>query len=459
MDSQPPSDSHGSIEDLKQSVCAFLDSLVAQKAEDANRDFNHVYDRARELVQRKLMMAGTKNETRDLLGEIVFSRLRRGMRGFLSSQDSKSELRCAEWVMGSMLSIGTLAEFSAAVDRAILEMSAPREYSFAGMADFISIEEVLQLLGSGKHIGCLTFEKPDNRIDIYLNGGRIAFLDPHRMVRRMLPGAGHLDYREIPEEMIHQAEREQAEDETPLFLALNKLGAFKDLDLRVVMSELGNEVFHEFLLEPDAVFFSYRRMAELPEYARECDLRMGITGVLLQGNKKVDDWRSMLRVFPDPYEPIKPVEDMYARIGALDLGVVEIKLLAHLNGENHAHAIADAMGLPLYETYQHLVRLAREGAVISPAGDEVLGGLSLSVEESMKLAFEALDANDDQLAVNSALDKVLGGDDADAADSLFSGDFVSPQSAEPEPEEKNGADDSGVRVSLDFLKGKKSRRR
>ena len=70
-----------------------------------------------------------------------------------------------------------------------------------------------------------------------------------------------------------------------------------------------------------------------------------------------------------------------------------------------------------------------------------LSDVSLSVEDSMKLAFEALDANDDQLAVASALDQVLG----DSADGLFG--EAPPEAAPPEEEGK-------LKVSLDFLKPK-----
>ena len=410
---QPPVKSKSRlINDLKNRVCAFLDSLVDQKVEDAERDFEHVYGRARELVRHKLEMSGTKSETRDLLGEIVFSRLRRGLRGFLESDDVQDELRCAEWVMGALIGSSALSEFATALDRAVLEAAAPREYSFAGMADFISIEEVLQLLGSGNHVGCLTFEKPDQRVDIYMSMGRIAFLDPHQMIRRMLPGTGPMDYREISESLLKQASASQRNDGTPLFLALDALGGFKDLDLRGAMSELGVEVFHEFLLEPEVVFFSYRRLEALPDFAAEHDLQLSVTGILLHGNKKVDDWSAMRRVFPDCYEPVVPADDMYAKIGELSLGVCEIKLLAHINGSNSPKAISEAMGLPLYETYQHLVRLARADAVIAP-GRDVLEQVQMSVEESMQLAFEALDANDDHLQVSSALDKVLGDADVD----------------------------------------------
>ena len=439
MKEQPPSNAAGSegaqvVQDLKASMCGFLDAMLAQKADDAAREFGHLYERARNLVHRKISMRGTKSETRDLLAELIFSRMRRAIRDFLASSEGNDPRKCAEWVMTSMYSVSTLTEFSSALDRAILEMSAPREYSFAGMADFISIEEVIQLLGSGNHVGCLTFEKPDNRIDIYLKSGRIAFLDVHRMIRRVLPGNGAMNFREISEESIRQAEQVQSREGIPLFVALERAGCFKGMDFRSVVSELGVEAFHEFLLEPEAVFFSYLRMPELPDFVLENDISIGVTPILLEGNKRLDDWRSMLSVFPDQHGPIHPSADMYAKIGSLELDVLDIKLLSLVNGENSPKMIGEALGLPVYEAYQHLVRLAQQGVIPPPGGDKALTGVTMSVEDSMKLAFEALDANDDSLAIGSALDNVFGGGDGEGG-GLF-------------------GDDDDEQLSLDFLKSK-----
>jgi len=427
------------LAELRGSLGQLVEAVVARESEGAEREFEHVYERVRELVARKLGGRGTKSETRDLIGELVFSRLQRGLRTLVDSAEAESAMRAAQWVMGATFGQNALAEFAVAFDRAILEVAAPREYSFAGMTDFISIEEVMQLLGSGGHIGCLTFERPENRIDIYLAAGRIAFLDPHHLSRRMLPGNGPMNYREISTASLREAEQMHVAEEKPLFLALHEKGIFKDMNVRSVMTELGIEAFLEFLMSRDPVFFSYKRLAQLPPFAQQHDLRIGVTGILLECNKRLDDWRSLHSVFPDPDAPIEPMPDMYSRIGGLDLGIVEIKLLAHINGKNSAEAIARAIGLPLTETYQHLVRLAREGAVVPAGGPGSLNDVSMSVEESMKLAFEALDANDDQLAVASALDKVLGGD------GLFGGDN---DVADP-------AEDSGVHVSLDFLKARR----
>src|SRR5262245_5535705 len=105
---------------------------------------------------------------------------------------------------------------------------------------------------------------------------------------------------------------------------------------------------------------------------------------------------------------------MFARMGDVALDVLEIKLLSQVNGEISPKGLVPVLGLPLFDVCQMLVRLAREGIVASPAGNLAAAG-AISVEESMQEAFAALDANDDEQARASALDSVLGSDDAPPA--------------------------------------------
>lgn len=397
--------------DLKVMICEIVDSLVNQDADQAGQDFEHFLLRTKDLVHRKQAMEGAKHDTRDLIGEVLFSRLRRGLREFLDSDDAQTEIKAAEWVIGTLFSVSVLSEFAAALDRAIIESSTPKDFSFAGRTDFINMEEVMQMLGAGKHRGCLSLEKDDNRLDIYMTAGHIAFLDPHHMIRRALPTANGMSLREISAEDLAIAERRRVEDGTPTFLALRDLEVLGNEDLRNVMSQLGREVFYDFLRDQGSCLFFYRRLDEMPQFVDEYDLRIGVTGILLEGSRWLDDWFGMCKVFPDPDAPVQPLPDMYSRISDLNLGVLEIKLLAQVNGENTPRGLTRLMGLPLHDVYQYLVRLARDDVIVAPGGLEALNDLSADLEDSMKMAFEFLDANDDANTVSSVLDKVLGGGD------------------------------------------------
>ncbi|MFO1052826.1 MAG: DUF4388 domain-containing protein [Planctomycetota bacterium] len=407
--SEPKADQNRTaVEDLALEVATALDSLLSLEAEAAEQDLAHLLARARELVTRKREMSGTKSDTHALVAEHFFSRLRRTLRALLRSPDAGSEVKVAEWVLGAVVGDAALAELASIFDRTILSQTGPQDYSFAGRADFIAIEEVLQMLGSGKHTGCLSLEKHDNRLDLYIHRGQIAFLDPHHLVRRVLPGATPMDYREIGAEQLALAERAHREQRTPVVLSLHASGVFRNADVKAVVRQLGSEVLFDFLRAQEESYFSYRKLDALPAFATQHELRLGITPILLEITKRLDDWRSLLRVFPDPKAPLEPKPDMLARISNLSLGVVEIKLLTMINGETSPERLAQVSGLPIQDVYQLLVQLAQEGAIVTPGALEGVDHAISSVQDSLRAAFDALDANDDNLAVESALDRVLG---------------------------------------------------
>jgi len=408
---QPPGapDAKTIGDDLKVRVLALIDTLLQGDNEQSEAEFVHFLTRAQELIERKRAMEGTKTDTRDLLGELLFNRIRRGMRGFLQSKEQKDELRVAEWVMGALFSITTLSEFAVAFDQVLIRTSQPRDFSFAGRTDFISVEEVLQMLSSGKHIGCVSLEKADNRLDVYIKHGHIVLLDPHHMIRRVLLLGDAMKYREIPEAAVAAAEAERTRSGMPVVLTLLKMGHFKQAELREVMRFFGKEVLFDFMRDQEPYAFFYRKLANLPEYAEQNDLRLGVTSVLLEGSKRVDDWKQMLQVFPDPEQAVEPRADMFARMSDLALGVMDIKLLSQVNGDISPKGLSHALGLPLYDIYQILIRLAREDVLVPPGGSASLAGLTVGLEESLQEAFAALDANDEQATRKSVLDKMLGG--------------------------------------------------
>ena len=317
-------------------------------------------------------------------------------------------MRAAEWVMGVLFAVTTLSEFAKAFDQALIRSdSGSKDFNLAGRTDFISVEEVLQMLSGGKHVGCLSLEKGDNRLDIYLKDGRIYFLDPHHMIRRVMPGDS-MRHREIPEVAVTEAQARRAKEGVPILLALHERGVFRRDELREVMRMFGKEVLYDFMREQEPYLFYYRKLPHLPPFAEQYDLRLGVTSLLLEGSKLLDDWKQMLQVFPDPDAPIEPKADMFVRMGDVALGVLEIKLLSQINGDTSPRALVSVLGLPLYDVYQLLIKLSREGILAAAGGDESLSGLTLSIEESMQEAFDALDANDDDEQRRSAIDRVLG---------------------------------------------------
>lgn len=410
-----PSNAEFSAE-LEERISTFVRALVARDDEQYESEFVHLLSRVDELVDRKLRMDGTKTDTRDFLGELIFTRMRRGMHLFMRSEDTVSPTRAAEWVMGVLFSVTTLSEFAKAFDQSLIRAnSGGQDFNFAGRTDFISVEEVLQMLAAGKHLGCLSLEKGDNRLDVYLKDGRVFFLDPHHLARRVMPGDS-MRHQEIPETVITEAESRRVKDGVPVILTLVDKGVFGADQLLEVLRMFGKEVLFDFMRESEPYAFYYKQLDQLPDFAAEHDLRLGVTSLLLEGSKLVDDWKQMLTVFPNPDAALEPKADMFARMGDVPLGVMEIKLLSQINGDTTPRSLVTTLGLPLNEVYRILIRLSKAG-ILSSTGDAdnlqgiELGGGSGTVQESMQEAFAALDANDDEGERKSAIDRVFGSDD------------------------------------------------
>ncbi len=406
------------VTDLKKRMCHLVDVLAAD-GKSAAAEFEGLLTRAGDLWRRKQKMEGTKGETRDLIGEVIFSRLRRAFRSFHESGDASRVNHSTEWLMGMLFSGSVLTDLARAFDHKMLEARRQQEFSFAGQADFISIQEVLQLLSGGGYSGMLALEKADNRLDLFIKNGMIVMFDSHHLMRRVLPGQDALHYREIPMDLIAQAEEMKKSTGLPLLVGLNRLGYLRDEELPDVLQNLGLEVFYEFLCEGDSCTFFYRKLDSMPEFVDAYGEAMHVTPILLEGSKRMDEWNVLMEVFPDPDAPLEPVSDMFARIDGLNLGVLEIKLLATVNRGSSPRQVSTSIGLPLFEVYQHLVRWARDGIIVPVGGAQSLADITFTLEETMKKAFEVLDANDDDLSTAKALEDALGDPFSDSGGGSF----------------------------------------
>jgi hypothetical protein len=220
-------------------------------------------------------------------------------------------------------------------------------------------------------------------------------------------------HREIPENVVHEAESRRVSEGVPALLTLVERGVFKDDEVRDQLRAFGKEALFEFMRETEPYAFQYKRLDVLPPRIETFDVRLGVTSTLLEGSKLNDDWKQMQQVYPDPDAPIEPRADMYARMGNAALGVLEIKLLTQLQSDTTPRSLVGQLGLPLFDVYQMLTRLANEG-ILAPGGgaravsDAVEESAPVGVTESVRGALAALDANDDKKSRTSALDRVLG---------------------------------------------------
>jgi hypothetical protein len=157
--------------------------------------------------------------------------------------------------------------------------------------------------------------------------------------------------------------------------------------------------------------FTYCRMTDLPEFVIKRDMRLGVTPILLEGSRRFDEANNMRKVFPNVGECLRMKPDAMVKLANLSLSPIELKTLTNLNEGVSARELSEAIGVPLFETLTMLVRFARQGVLVPPGGEAVLGEVHFGHENTLQNALQALDANDDKVAVTNALDKAFGLDD------------------------------------------------
>lgn len=262
---------------------------------------------------------------------------------------------------------------------AIASLVAPRDCSFSGKTDFISIEDVLQMLAAGKHSGCLTIETQLDRLDVWLSDGRIAFLDPHRIERRRLPASASDELRQISASELEVARAGRPQHRQPLLLNLHASKHLHFEDLVVMLALCGKDALFAMMRETNSRSFSFHSIA-LPPYAAQFDLCLGVTSALLEGSRLADEWAQVRRVFPDPNAPLRPLRGPEDLADDSSLCPLTIRVAMELDGLKGAATIAAVVGLPLFETCIELVRLARKGFVEAPGGTGALDAVEADLD-------------------------------------------------------------------------------
>lgn len=385
-----------------------MDSLAEGADGEESKDFEHLLGRVRELVERRAAQVNTKGETKDLLREVLFSRLNKGFQEFIQSGELVGDARKkADFLVGSILTGTVLDEIAVILDRVLRDAAMPHDYHLAGRVEFIRLHELLQLLSSGKHTGRLMVERPDAQVDLHLLNGSIGFVDPHQFTQRMIRGKGLSPWREIPEDLSAEANRVRIEEGVPILLTLKERGYFKEEEFKNQLRAIGSELVYDLLMRPKDTSFSYKAMEEVPEWVTKYNAALPIMPLMLEGHKRIDDWRAIDKAFPDLEQPITPAPDLFTQIAEMSLGVVEIKVLTLVNGENSFTDVRHAVGLNRYDLGVMLLNFAHEGIIEPPGGADSLDH-ELSAEESMEAVEEALMVNESLEAIPESLDSIFG---------------------------------------------------
>lgn len=199
----------------------------------------------------------------------------------------------------------------------------------------MALAEVLQWLSQGQKSGTLVFHGRTIEKRIFFQDGRIistASTDPKEYLGHFLVAHGYID-----EAMLSRAVRMQEEQKTLLGKILVNLEAISENDLSQILLLKAEESIYDIFTWPEGEFRFLD--GELPKMTM-VPLWLDVTGLILEGVQRVDDWRRIRERIPtDHYVPVaitqlvaheeRPYDQYILDLVNDDRTVAEISLESH----------------------------------------------------------------------------------------------------------------------------------
>jgi CheY-like chemotaxis protein len=229
-----------------------------------------------------------------LVAHVVGQRTSRGQSGRVTLSDA--DTRASAGVRAAVEeALSRSADATLAEARAFAAMGQ----ALAGDLDAISMSEIVEMLAEQAQSGILRVVNTETnaRIELYFRNGRVDFAAAVGVADEFLLGRFVVDQGDLEPEQLDRvlAERRRATAAVPLFGAdLIARGLLTRDALTRAMVRQTSELAYE-ALRWRAGFFQFRRTEELSLLARDAALQINVDRMLLEGYRRVDEWRIIER--------------------------------------------------------------------------------------------------------------------------------------------------------------------
>lgn len=180
--------------------------------------------------------------------------------------------------------------------------------SLAGNLRTMGLPDILQWLSIGRKSGTLHLERRSIKKRIIFREGDIHSSwsnDPRESLGQFL-----IRERLITEEQLFKALLRQETQGRVLGSILVGDGILAEQDLRRTLQAKAEETVYELFLWPDGTFEF--REGEVPTDV-PVHLQLGVTSVLLEGARRIDEWGRIRRVFPGPLTRFAATDEASSR--------------------------------------------------------------------------------------------------------------------------------------------------
>jgi CheY-like chemotaxis protein len=266
--------------------------------------------------------------------------------------------------VGEALSLSAVGE-DGAVARA--RALAADGVALTGNLSFISLSQTFELLAEQRHSGTLrvTHGETNARIDVYFRGGRVDFAAAVGVAEEYLIGRFVVETGEVTPEALERLLEERAKTRTqaggapPLFGAdLLARGLCSKETLALALARQTSELAYE-TLRWQAGFFQFRPSGTLPPAAEAAALQLSVDRLLLEGYRRVDEWRIIEREIADPDEVFARNDGKIADLPRGTLTREELAVLDEVDSRQSVRDIVRKLRMGSFDVSRIFFRLRR----------------------------------------------------------------------------------------------------
>ena len=239
---------------------------------------------------------------------------------------------------------------------------APAEYAavLAGNLAIISIADVLLLLQDRGYTGVVNLSHGRARMAIYLGQGRVEFAGAQGVADEFLLGhflasGGHL-VQDTLTKVIEERQREGSKELLGAYLCARRM--ITPSGLHKALAKQTSALLFESLRWGSGRF-TFRPLIELPAQAREAALSIAVDGLILEGLRRVEEWRVIEQEIGDFDMTFVRNEDKLASYGRGQLQREEVAIADLVNGKNTVRDLIQITNMGSYDVTQVLFRLLR----------------------------------------------------------------------------------------------------
>ena len=228
----------------------------------------------------------------------------------------------------------------------------------------MGLEDIFQWLAVGKKTGVLELRGPLHTKRVAFHEGRITSIwssDPREYLGQYL-----LAFNRITEDQLREALATQ-EDEQQLLgrILINRQLVTEAEIRRIVQMKVEESIYDTFLWSVGS--FEFHDGAA--SHQKSMLLSLDVTGIVLEGARRMDDWKRIRKVIKGGDAVIAPISEAIAE--RLPLASEDADILARLNGIKRVDQIVLDMRMPEYKINKLLFDLSEKGLVriLNPGGN------------------------------------------------------------------------------------------